>query len=139
MEISEASSDVILCYTREQLYYFGAGSPVTSNLVQLPVRFHCDRTIAGSEFDYQALFDCGVTSSFLSKSLFVDKWGFKPSGNHFTVKNGDGSSQLSLGYITVTLSIGCNFKAVVRAQVINLDSFDMIIGLDMIHVHKMEL
>ena len=139
MEISEASSDVILRYTREHLCYFGTGSPVTSNLVQLPVRFHCDRTIAGSEFDYQALFDCGATSSFLSKSLFVDKWGFKPTGNRFTVKNGDGSSQLSLAYITVTLSIGCNFKAVVRAQVINLDSFDMIIGLDMIHVHKMEL
>ena len=38
-----------------------------------------------------------------------------------------------------SLSIGCNFEAVVRAQVINLDSFDMIIGLDMIHAHKMEL
>ena len=90
-EISEASSDVILRYTREHLCYFGAGSPVASNLVQLPVRFHCDRTIAGSEFDYQALFDCGATSSFFSKSLFVDKLGFKPTGNRFTVKNGDGS------------------------------------------------
>ncbi len=95
---------------------------MVSNLVQLPVRFHCDRTIAGSEFDYQSVFDCGVTSSFFSKSLFVDKLGFKSTGNCFTVKNGDGSSQLSLDYITVTLSIGCNFKVVVRAQVINLDS-----------------
>jgi hypothetical protein len=112
---------------------------VASNLVQLPVRFHCDRTIADSDFDYQAFFYCGTTSSFFSKSLSVDKLGFKSTGNHFTVKKSDGSSQLSLGYITVTLSIGCNFKAVVRSQVINLDSFDMIIGLDMIHAHKMEL
>ncbi len=109
-----------------------------SNLVQFPVRFHCDRTITGSEFDYQVLFDCGVTNSFFSKSLFVDKLGFKPTGNLLTVKNGDGSSQLSLDYITVTLSIDCNFKSVVRTEVINLDSFDMIIGLDMIHDHKME-
>ena len=77
MEMSDASSDVILRYTREHLCYFGAVSPVPSNLVQLPVRFHCDRTIGDSEFDYQALFDCGVTSS--NPSLLIS-WASNPPG-----------------------------------------------------------
>jgi hypothetical protein len=37
------------------------------------------------------------------------------------------------------MSIGCNFKAVVTVQIINLDSFDFVIGLDMIKTYKMEL
>jgi hypothetical protein len=35
------------------------------------------------------------------------------------------------------MSIGCNFKTSV--QIINLDSFDFVIGLDMIKEYKMEL
>jgi hypothetical protein len=65
--------------------------------------------------------------------------GFKPSGKYVTVKNGDGSSQLSMGSVKVTMSIGCNFKAVVTVQIINLDVFDFVIGLDMIRAYKMEL
>jgi hypothetical protein len=53
---------------------------------------------------------CGATATFGSKSLFVDKLGFKPSGKCVTVKNGDGSSQLSMGSVKVTMSIGCNLK-----------------------------
>jgi hypothetical protein len=35
-----------------------------------------------------------------------------------------------LGSVKVTMSIGCNFKAVVTVQIISLDSFDFVIGLD---------
>ena len=37
------------------------------------------------------------------------------------------------------MSIGCNFKAVVTVQIINLDFFDFVIGLDMIKAYRMEL
>ncbi len=67
---------------------------------------------------------------YVSIRLFVDKLGFKPSGRCVTVKNGDGSSQLSMGSVKVTMSIGGNFKAVVTVQIINLDFFDFVIGLD---------
>jgi hypothetical protein len=87
--------------------------------------------------EYQALFDCGVTATFGSKSLFVDKLGFKPSDRCVTVKNGDDSSPLSMGSVKVTM--GCNFKEVVTVQIINLDFFDFVIGLDMIRAYKMEL
>jgi hypothetical protein len=110
---------------------------LVSSLVQLPFRIHGEGH--ESAFEYQALFDCGATATFGSKSLFVDKLGFKPSGKYVTVKNGDGSSQLSMGSVKVTMSIGCNFKAVVTVQIINLDCFDFVIGLDMIKAYKMEL
>jgi hypothetical protein len=55
------------------------------------------------------------------------------------LKNGDGSSQLSMGSEKVTMSIGCNFKAVVTVQIINLECFDFVIGLDMIKAYNMEL
>jgi hypothetical protein len=113
----------------------GVGETTVSKLVQLP--FHIHGEGHESVFEYQALFDCGVTTTFGSKSLFVDKLGFKPSGKCVTVKNGDDSSQLSMGSVKVTMSIGCNFKASV--QIINLDSFDFVIGLDMIKTYKMEL
>ena len=58
-----------------------------SNLVQLPYRIHGEGH--ESAFEYQALFDCGATATFGSKSLFVDKLGFKPSGKFVTVQNGD--------------------------------------------------
>ena len=44
-----------------------------------------------------------------------------------------------MGSVKVTMSIGCNFKAVVTVQIMNLESFDFVIGLDMIKVYKMEL
>jgi hypothetical protein len=97
-------------------------------LVQLPFCIHGKGH--ESAFEYQALFDCGATATFGSKSLFVDKLGFKPSGKCVTVKNGDDSSQLSMGSAKVTMSIGCNFKAVATVQIINLDSFDFVIGRD---------
>ena len=44
-----------------------------------------------------------------------------------------------MGSVKVTMSIGCNFKAVVTVQVINLEYFGFVIGLDMIKAYKMEL
>ena len=44
-----------------------------------------------------------------------------------------------MGSVKVMISIGCNFKAVVTVQMMNLDSFDFVIGLDMIRDYKMEL
>jgi hypothetical protein len=38
----------------------------------------------------------------------------------------------------VTIPIGCNFKSVVTVQIINLDSIDFVIGLDMIKEYKMD-
>ncbi len=107
------------------------------NLVQLPFRIHGEGH--ESVFEYQTLFDCGATATFGSKSLFVDKLGFKPSGKNVTVTNGDDISQRSMGSVKVTMSIGCNFKAVVTVQIINLECFDFVIGLDMIKAYKMEL
>ena len=44
-----------------------------------------------------------------------------------------------MGSVKVTISIGCNFKGVVTVQIISLDFFDFVIGLDMIKAYKMEL
>ena len=85
------------------------------------IRRYLTVTTHESAFEYQTLFDCDVTVTFGSKSLFVDKLGFSPSVKFVTVKNGDGSSQLSMGSVKVTMSIGCNFKAVVTVQIINLE------------------
>jgi hypothetical protein len=103
-------------------------------LVQLPFRIHGEGH--ESVFEYQAFSDCGVTATFGSKSLFVDKLGFKPSVKCVTVKNGDDSYQLSMGSVKITMSIGCNFKSVVTVQIISLDSFDFVIGLDMIKAER---
>ena len=61
--------------TGERLCNFGAGQDTVSNLVQPPFRIHWE----GHEivFEYQVLFDCVVTVTFGSRSLFVDKFGFK--------------------------------------------------------------
>ncbi len=108
-EILEASRDLIFRYTGERLCNFGTGQTTVSNLVQLPFRIHGEGHESG--FEYQALFDCGATTTFGSKSFFVDKLGFKPS-------------------------VKC---AVVTVQIIKLDFFDFVIGLDMIKAYKMEL
>jgi hypothetical protein len=135
--VVEASRDFIFRYTGERLCNFGAGQTTATNLVQLPFRIHGEGH--ESAFEYPALFDCGATTTFGSKSLFVDKLGFKPSDKCVTVNNGDERSQFSMGSVKVTMSIGCNFKAAVTVQIINLDSFDFVIGLDMIKAYKMEL
>ncbi len=46
---------------------FGAVQTTASNLVQLPFRIHGEGHV--SAFEYQALFDCGATATFGSKSL----------------------------------------------------------------------
>jgi hypothetical protein len=120
-----------------QSFKFGSGQTTVSNLVQFP--FHIHGEGHESAFVYQTLFDCGAAATFGSKSLFVDKLGFKPSDKCVTEKNDDDSSQLSMGSVKVTMSIGCNFKSVVTVQIIILDSFDFVIGLDMIQTYKMEL
>ncbi len=107
-EVVEASRDLIFRYTGERLCNFGTGQTTPTNLVQLPFRIHGEGH--ESVFEYQALFDCDATTTFGSKSLFVDKLGFKPSGKYVTVKNGDDRSQFSMGSVKVTMSIGCNFK-----------------------------
>ena len=84
------------------------------------------------------LIDCVVITTFGSKSIFVDNLEFKPFVKHVTVKN-DVDSQHSMNSVKVTMSIGCNFKAVVTVQIKNLESFDFGIGLDMIKSYKMEL
>lgn len=52
------------------------------------------------------------------------------------VKNGDGSKQLSPGTVQVTLSIGSRFKITAQLRVINLDLFDVIIGMDLFLRHQ---
>ena len=104
----EASRDLLFRYTGERLCNFGTGQTTVSNLVQLPFRIHGE--VHESAFEYQDLFDCGATTTFGSKSLFVDKLGFKPSGKSVTVKNGDDRSQLSTGPVKVTM---CNSVLVV--------------------------
>ncbi len=111
--------------------------PRSLRSIQLPFRIHGEGH--ESAFEYQALFDCGVTATFGSKSLFVDKLGFKSSDKCVTVKNGDDRSQFSMGLVKVTMSIGCTFEEVVTVQIINFDYFDFVIGLDMIKAYKMEM
>jgi hypothetical protein len=135
-EVLGASRDLIFRYTGECLCNFGTGQTTVSNLVQLPFRIRGEGH--ESAFEYQDLFDCGDTTTFVSKSLFVDKLGFKPSGKCVTVKNDDDRSPLSMGSVKVTMSIGY-FKDVVTVQIINLDSFDFVVGVDMIKSYKMEL
>jgi hypothetical protein len=52
------------------------------------------------------------------------------------VKNGDGSKQLSPGTVQVTFPIGSRFKTTAQLRVINLDIFDVIIGMDLFLRHK---
>ncbi len=83
-EVLEASRDLIFRYAGERFCNFGTGQSTVSNLVQLPFRIHGEGH--ESAFEYQVLFDCGATVTFGSKSLFVDKLGFKPSDRCVTVR-----------------------------------------------------
>ena len=69
----------------------------------------------------------------------VELYHFKIISDTRVVSNGDGSKQISDGFVNVTFQIGLKFKARVQLRVINLDRFDMIIGLDLIRDYKIEL
>jgi hypothetical protein len=64
---------------------------------------------------------------------------FTPKGSCFRVKNGDGSSQYSLGSISPRIAIWSHFKENMLGQVVQLEHFDMIIGIDEFHRFKMEI
>ncbi len=60
-------------------------------------------------------------------------------GSCVLVKNGDGTSQYSLVSISPRIAIGVHFKEKMLGQVIQLELFDMIIGIDMFHRFKMAI
>jgi hypothetical protein len=103
-EVLEVSRDLLFHYTCECLCNFGSGQTTVTNLVQLPFHIHGEKH--ESDFECQTLFDCDTTATFGSKSLFVDKMGFKPSDKCVVVKNDDDRSQFSMGSVKVTMSIG---------------------------------
>ena len=124
-----------LCYTRESLDPFGANLPLAHNLIQVPIRFLGPND---SEFEFAALVDTGALATFYNVKT-VHRLKFNPKDSCFRVKNGDGSSQYSLGSISSRNAIGTHFKENMLGQVIQLERFDMIIGIDMSHRFKMEI
>ena len=80
--------------------------------------------------EYRALLDTGANSSFISTKK-VKELGLEIIASSAAVKNGDGSKQLSPGIVQITFSIGHQFKTTAQFRVINLDIFDMIIGMDL--------
>ena len=69
----------------------------------------------------------------------VNRYHFRIVADPRVVSNGDGSQQISPGFVTVTFQIGLRFKARAQLRVINLDRFDMIIGMDLIRNYKIEM
>ena len=80
--------------------------------------------------EYRALLDTGANSSFISTKK-VKELGLEIIASSAAVKNGDGSKQISPGSVQITFSIGHQFKTTAQFRVINLDIFDMIIGMDL--------
>ena len=85
--------------------------------------------------EYRALLDTGANSPFISAKK-VEELGPEINASSAAVKNGDGSKQLSPGTVQVTFSIGHSFKTTAQFRVINLDIFDMIIGMDLFLRHR---
>jgi len=122
-----------LCFTREVLNSFGA-----KTLIQLPVVFHHASSrvsVPDRDEEYRALLDTGANSSFISTKK-VQELVLEIYASSAAVKNGDGSKQLSPGTVQITFSIGHRFKTTTRFRVINLDLFDMIIGMDLFLRHQ---
>jgi hypothetical protein len=105
-------------------------------LIQLPVAFHhapkMSKTVTALDMneEYRALLDTGANSSFISTKK-VKELGLEIIASSAAVKNGDGSKQISPGTVQITFSIGHQFKTTAQFRVINLDIFDMIIGMDL--------
>ena len=124
-----------LFYTGESLDPFGANLPLVHNLIQVPIRFLGPNN---SEYEFPALVDTGASTTFYNAKT-VQCLNFTPKGSGVRVKNGDGSSQYSLGSISPRIAIGAHFKENMLGQVIQLERFDMIIGIDMFRRFKMEI
>lgn len=120
-------------YTREAVNPYGANT-----LVQCPLRFHATPTRGDTDEDFCALFDTGGSDTFISTQR-VEEFGFPIEPHQAVVKNGDGSKQISPGYVWATISIGSAFKVRYRFRVVKLDRFDVIIGINMIRHYKIEM
>jgi len=129
IEEAAAEAEEFLRYTRESVNPFGS-----NNLIQLPVRF----VHRGSDFeDGPALLDCGATHSFVNMDR-VKQHGWEVQAQQATVKNGDGTTQISPGTVTVPIAIGPRFKIVVTLRVVQLEKFDVIIGMDLIQQYRIK-
>ena len=73
----------------------------------------------GKEAEFRGLADSGANNSFISTKR-AKELGLEIEESTATVKNGDGSKQVSPGQVTVTFSIGARFKTTHRFRVINL-------------------
>ena len=118
--------EATLFFTREAVNHYGA-----KNLIQLPIKFHNTPRMPedGKDAEFRALADSGASNSFISTKK-AKELGLKIEEITATVKNGDGSKQLSPGWTMVTFSLGAKFKTTHRLRVINLEIFDVIIGFD---------
>ena len=90
-----------LCFTREAVNHYGA-----NNLIQLPIKFHNTPQMPedGKMTEFRALVDSGATNSFISLKR-AKELGLKIEQTTATVKNGDGTKQLSPGWTTATFSL----------------------------------
>jgi hypothetical protein len=105
-----------LCYTRESLEPFGANLPLVHNLIQVPIRFLGPHD---SEYEFVALVDTGASGTFYNDKT-VQCLNFTPQGSCVLVKNGDGSSQYSLG--SIHIASYCYWVALQRKNVGSGDS-----------------
>ena len=126
---AEAEAEEFLHYTRESVNPFGS-----NNLIQLPVRFMQQ---GNDHEEGPALLDCGATHSFVSMDR-VKQHGWQVTARQATVKNGDGTTQLSPGTVTVPIAIGPRFKVRVTLHVVQLDKFDVIVGMDLIQQYRIK-
>ncbi len=105
------------------------------NLIQVPIRFLGPHD---SEYEFVPLVDTDDSGTFYNAKT-VQCLNFTPQGSCVLVKNGDGSSQYSLGSISPRIVIGTHFKEKMVGQLIQLERFDMIIGIDLFRRFKMEI
>ena len=126
---AEAEAEEFLHYTRESVNPFGS-----NNLIQLPVRFMQQ---GNDHEEGPALLDCGATHSFVSMDR-VKQHGWQVTARQATVKNGDGTTQLQPGTVTVPIAIGPRFKVRVTLRVVQLDKFDVIVGMDLIQQYRIK-
>ena len=86
----------------------------------MPVQFHGTPKQGIVEDESCGLYDTGASDSFIDEKL-VDKFGLEIEPHQAVVKNGDGTRQISQGYVWITISIGMAFKIRYRFRVIKLD------------------
>ena len=86
------------------------------NLIQVPIRFLGPHD---SEYEFVALVDTGASGTFYNGKT-VQCLNFTPQGSCVLVKNGDGSSQYSLG--SIHIASYCYWVALQRKNVGSGDS-----------------